>query len=375
MEGGRLEKQAGGRSKVMNRVYNFAPGPGVLPVPVLEQLARELPDYHGTGMSILEMSHRGAIFTQIIRETRDLLRELLNVPETHEILLLQGGGHLQFAMVPLNLLGAAAEASYIVNGIWSKKAAAEAGKFCRVNIIGTPSRSQIPHPDSINVPNDAAYLYYCMNETINGLEFNYIPSCPDCVPLVSDVSSDFLSRPIDFKRHALVFAGAQKNFGPAGLTVVIVRKDLLGLAGDTCPTMLNYEVHSQSGSMYNTPPVFCIWAANLVCKWLLNEGGVDVMNERAATRSKLVYGAIDKSDGFYVNTIDPSARSRMNVVFTLREEALTELFVKEAGDHGLVNLKGHRLVGGLRASLYNAMPVEGARVLSEFMADFAVRHG
>lgn len=192
----------------MNRVYNFSAGPGVLPVPVLEEVAKEFPDYHGTGMSLVEMSHRGQIFSQIIRETRDLLRELLSVPETHDILFLQGGGHMQFAMVPLNLLGAAAEASYIVNGVWSKKAAAEAGKFCRVSVIGTPSRAQVPHPDSINVPNDAAYLYYCMNETVNGLEFNYIPRCPDCVPLVSDVSSNFLSRSIDFQRHALVFAGA-----------------------------------------------------------------------------------------------------------------------------------------------------------------------
>lgn len=358
----------------MSRVYNFSAGPGMLPLPVLEEVAKQFVDYHGCGMSLVEMSHRGPIFSQIIRETRDLLRELLNVPETHDILLLQGGGHTQFAMVPLNLLGAAAEASYIVNGVWSKKAAAEAGKFCRVSVIGTPSRAQVPHPDSINVPNDAAYLYYCMNETVNGMEFNYIPQCPECVPLVSDVSSDFLSRPIDFKRHALVFAGAQKNFGPAGLTVVIVRKDLLGLAGDTCPTMLNYEVHSQAGSMYNTPPTLAIWVANLVCKWLISEGGVDVMNERAKVRSKLVYDAIDRSEGFYSNLIPINARSRMNVVFNMREEALTDLFVKEAAGVGLVNLKGHRLVGGLRASLYNAMPIEGAQKLADFMNDFAARH-
>ena len=206
------------------------------------------------------------------------------------------------------------------------------------------------------------------------MEFNYIPQCPDCVPLVSDVSSNFLSRSIDFQRHALVFAGAQKNFGPAGLTVVIVRRDLLGLAGETCPTMLNYEVHSQAGSMYNTPPTFAIWVANLVCKWLLSEGGVEVMNERARMRSQMIYKAIDGSDGFYTNTIPPNARSRMNVVFNLREEALTDLFVKEAADAGLVNLKGHRLVGGLRASLYNALPVQAAQVLADFMADFASRH-
>ena len=232
----------------MNRVFNFAAGPGILPLPVLEEAAANFVDYHGQGMSLIEMSHRGAIFAQIIRETKDLLRELLAIPDTHDVLLLQGGGHTQFAMVPLNLLGAAAEASYIVSGIWSKKAAAEAAKFCHVNVIGTPSKVSIPPQDAVVVANDAAYLYYCMNETVNGLEFNYIPKCPDCVPLVADVSSDFLSRPIDFKRHALVYAGAQKNFGPAGLTVVILRKDLLGLASETCPTMLNYQIHAEAGS-------------------------------------------------------------------------------------------------------------------------------
>ncbi len=359
----------------MSRVFNFAAGPGVLPVPVLEEAAANLVDYHGEGMSLIEMSHRGAIFSQIIRETKDLLRGLLNIPDTHDVLLLQGGGHTQFAMVPLNLLGAAAEAAYIVSGTWSKKAAAEAAKFCHVNVIGTPSRLAIPAREAVTVANDAAYLYYCMNETINGLEFNYIPDCPECVPLVSDVSSDFLSRPIDFKRHALVFAGAQKNFGPAGLTVVILRKDLLGLASETCPTMLNYQIHAEAGSMYNTPPTFAIWVANLVCKWLISEGGVEVMDRRARERSSLVYQTIDASGGFYVNNIPAQHRSRMNVVFTLAESALTDLFIKEADAQGLKNLRGHRSVGGLRASLFNAMPMAGAEKLSQFMKDFAERHG
>ncbi len=359
----------------MNRVFNFAAGPGILPLPVLEEAAANFVDYHGQGMSLIEMSHRGAIFAQIIRETKDLLRELLAIPDTHDVLLLQGGGHTQFAMVPLNLLGAAAEASYIVSGIWSKKAAAEAAKFCHVNVIGTPSKVSIPPQDAVVVANDAAYLYYCVNETVNGLEFNYIPKCPDCVPLVADVSSDFLSRPIDFKRHALVYAGAQKNFGPAGLTVVILRKDLLGLASETCPTMLNYQIHAEAGSMYNTPPTFAIWIANLVCKWIVNEGGLEVMDERARARSSLIYQTIDNSEGFYVNTIPAHDRSRMNVVFTLAEGALTDLFIKEAEAQGLKNLKGHRSVGGLRASLYNAMPMEGAQALAEFMKDFAQRRG
>ncbi len=359
----------------MTRVYNFSAGPGVLPLPVLEEVSRQMVDYHGQGMSLLEMSHRGATFTQIIRQTKNMLRELLAIPDTHEVLLLQGGGHTQFAMVPLNLLGAAAEATYIVNGLWSKKAAAEAQKFCHVNTIGAAGRAAVPDPEDIIVPNDAAYLYYCMNETVNGLEFNYVPTAPDCVPLVSDVSSNFLSRPIDFKRHALVYAGAQKNFGPAGLVVAIIRKDLLGMADDVCPTMLNYEVHAQNESMYNTPPTFAIWVANLVCQWLLDEGGVLVMDERAKARSKLVYDVIDNSGGFFVNNIAPAHRSRMNVVFTLQEEALTDLFIREAEKEDLKNIKGHRSVGGLRASLYNAMPMDGAKKLAEFMQEFARRHG
>lgn len=359
----------------MSRVYNFSAGPGVLPETVLQEVAQQMVDYHGQGMSLIEMSHRGVVFTQIIKETKEMLRELLAVPQTHDILLLQGGGHTQFSMVPLNLLGAAAEASYIVNGVWSKKAAAEAQKFCHVNTIGNPSRAVVPDSDDIIVQHDAAYLYYCMNETVNGLEFNFIPPCPECVPLVADVSSNFLSREIDFKRHAMVFAGAQKNFGPAGLTVVIVRKDLLGLADEVCPTMLNYTVHAEAGSMYNTPPTFAIWVANLVCKWLQNEGGVEVMNERAKARSSMIYRMIDASEGFYINNIAPAHRSRMNVVFNLKEEALTDLFILEADKQGLKNLKGHRSVGGLRASLYNAMPVLGAQKLADFMADFARRHG
>lgn len=358
----------------MERVFNFSAGPAVLPVQVLEQVAADMVNFQGQGMSLLEMSHRGKTFTQIHEETKDLIRELLNVPETHDILFLQGGGHTQFAMVPLNLLGAAAEATYIVNGVWSRKAAAEAAKFCHVNTITAPDGA-VPASDAINVPNDAAYLYYCQNETVNGVEFNYTPSGPDCVPLVSDISSNFLSRAVDFKRHALVFAGAQKNFGPAGLSVVIIRKDLLGLTTDTCPTMLDYAVHAKAGSMYNTPPTFAIWVANLVCKWIKQNGGVEAMDSLARERADMIYRTIDLYDGFYVNTIAKTARSRMNIVFNLQEEVLTELFLKEAAQHQLMNLKGHRLVGGLRASLYNAMPIEGAKALADFMVDFAHRHG
>lgn len=360
----------------MNRVHNFSAGPAVLPLSVLEEAAANLTNFEGQGLSILEMSHRSATYGAIHEEAKSNLRELLAVPETHDILFLPGGGHLQFAMVPLNLLGAAAEATYIVNGIWSKKAAAEASKFCHVDtIVPANFGFSVPDTDDIRVPNDAAYLYYCQNETVNGVEFNYIPPAPDCVPLACDVSSSFLSRPIDFTKHALVFAGAQKNFGPAGLTVVIVKKSLLGLAGESCPTMLNYAVHSKAGSLYNTPPVFSIYMACLVTRWLKKEGGVPEMDRRARARSKLIYDVIDKSEGFYVNRIAPEARSRMNVVFQLEEEALTELFAKEAAEAGLMNLKGHRLVGGIRASMYNALPQEAATTLANFMKVFAARHG
>lgn len=359
----------------MNRVYNFSAGPGVLPLPVLEEAAANLTNFEGQGLSILEMSHRSATFGAIHEEAKANLRELLAVPDTHDILFLQGGGHTQFAMVPLNLLGAAAETTYIVNGVWSKKAAAEASKFCHVDVITTDYGVGVPPEDDVKVPNDAAYLYYCQNETVNGLEFNYIPPAPSCVPIACDVSSNFLSRSIDFNRHALVFAGAQKNFGPAGLTVVIVKKSLLGLAGETCPTMLNYAVHAKAGSLYNTPPVFAIYMACLVTRWLKKEGGVAEMDRRARERSSLIYDVIDKSSGFYINRIAPEARSRMNVVFHLAEDALTDLFVKEAADAGLVNLKGHRLAGGIRASMYNALPTEGAVALANFMKVFAARHG
>ena len=359
----------------MHRVFNFAPGPGILPVSVLEEVARNLVDYKGEGMSILEMSHRGKIVQSIFDETKASIRSLLQVPEDFEILFLQGGGHTQFAMVPLNLMGEKAKAAYIVNGVWSKKAAAEASRFGAVTVLGNPEVFSVPAKDSYTVPEGISYLYYCQNETVHGLEFNYIPETPAAATLVADISSNFMTRPVDFARHGLVFAGAQKNFGPAGLTVVIVRKDLLGAALKICPTMLDYAVHAKGDSMYNTPPVFAVYFASLVCRWIQEEGGIPEMNRRAIERSRLVYGAIDSSEGFYVNTYSAEERSRMNVVFTLRDESLTEDFIKEAKARDLVNIKGHRILGGFRISLYNAMPLEGARAASQFMMDFAKKHG
>ncbi len=359
----------------MHRVYNFAAGPGVLPLSVLEEVSRELVDYKGEGMSVLEMSHRGKTVQAIFSEAKAGIRKLLQVPEDFEILFLQGGGHTQFAMVPLNLMGEKKKAAYIVDGVWSKKAAAEGSRYGEVQTIGTVEDACVPDKDSLRVASDASYLYYCQNETVHGLEFNYVPEAPDRVTLVADISSNFMTRPIDFTKHGLVFAGAQKNFGPAGLTIVIVRKDLLGQAQSFCPTMLNYAVHAKGDSMYNTPPVFAVYVASLVCRWIDAEGGIPEMNRRAIARSSLLYDVIDESAGFYVNHYRKADRSRMNVVFTLRDETLTSSFIEEAAKRDLKNVKGHRILGGLRVSLYNAMPLEGAKAMAEFMAEFAKKHG
>ncbi len=359
----------------MQRVYNFAAGPGVLPVPVLQEVAENLVNYKGQGMSVLEMSHRGATISAICEETKSSIRTLLQVPEEFDILFLQGGGHMQFAMVALNLLGQKGKAAYIVDGGWSKKAAAEAARFGEVSVIGQTTPFSVPDEGTLTVPEDISYLYYCQNETVHGLEFNYVPKTPALSALVSDISSNFMTRYVDFTKHDLVFAGAQKNFGPAGLTVVIIRKSLLGKALSTCPTMLDYAVHAKAESMYNTPPVFPIYVASLVCRWIASEGGIAEMNRRAIERSSLVYGAIDASDGFYINRYRACERSRMNVVFTIKDPSLNEAFLRQAAERDLTNLKGHRILGGFRASLYNAMPVAGARALAEFMRDFAREHG
>lgn len=359
----------------MQRVYNFAAGPGVLPVPVLQEVAENLVNYKGQGMSVLEMSHRGATISAICDETKSSIRTLLQVPEEFDILFLQGGGHMQFAMVALNLLGQKGKAAYIVDGVWSKKAAAEAARFGEVSVIGQTTPFSVPDEGTLTVPEDISYLYYCQNETVHGLEFNYVPKTPALSALISDISSNFMTRYVDFTKHDLVFAGAQKNFGPAGLTVVIIRKSLLGKALSTCPTMLDYAVHAKAESMYNTPPVFPIYVASLVCRWIASEGGIAEMNRRAIERSSLVYGAIDASDGFYINRYRACERSRMNVVFTIKDPSLNEAFLRQAAERDLTNLKGHRILGGFRASLYNAMPVAGARALAEFMRDFAREHG
>jgi phosphoserine aminotransferase len=358
------------------RVFNFSSGPAKLPEEVLQQAREEMLSWHGRGYSIMETSHRSPEFTAIIEETERLLRALLGIPADYSVLLLQGGAHLQFAMVPLNLLGAKTSADYVLTGIWSDKAAEEARRFCSVGIAANndeSGRTTVPTQAELKLDPAAAYVHYCSNETINGLEFSYVPETGG-VPLVADMSSHFLSRPLDVSRFGVIYAGAQKNFGPAGLTLVIVRNDLVGRCSPRWPTMLDYRTYAEAHSMYNTPPTYSVYIANLVLKWLQAQGGVEGIERRNIEKATMLYDAIDSS-GFYSNRISKRDRSRMNVPFSLAEPTLDAQFLREAGERGLVQLKGHRLVGGMRASIYNAMPVEGVRALVEFMREFERRHG
>jgi len=358
------------------RVYNFSSGPAKLPEEVLQQAREEMLSWHGKGYSIMETSHRSPEFTAIIEETEALLRSLLRIPADYRVLLLQGGAHLQFAMVPLNLLGAKTGADYLVSGIWSEKAAEEARRFCNVRIVAdnaSNGRTAVPGPSELNLDPAAAFVHYCSNETINGLEFSYVPDTGE-VPLVADMSSHFLSRPLDVSRFGVVYAGAQKNFGPAGLTVVIVRGELVGRCSPRWPTMLDYRTYAESHSMYNTPPTYSVYIAQLVLKWLQAQGGVEGIERRNVEKAALLYDEIDRSS-FYSNRIDPRIRSRMNIPFSLADAKLDGAFLREAEQRGLVQLKGHRLVGGMRASIYNAMPIDGVRALVDFMQDFERRHG
>ena len=358
------------------RVFNFSSGPAKLPEEVLRQAGEEMLSWHGKGYAIMETSHRSPEFTAIIEETEQLLRSLLGIPADYSVLLLQGGAHLQFAMVPLNLLGPKTNADYLLTGIWSEKAAEEGRRFCNVNIVADNAdddRTVVPEQAALKLDPAAAFVHYCSNETINGLEFSYVPDTGD-VPLVADMSSHFLSRPLDVTRFGVIYAGAQKNFGPAGLTLAIVRNDLVGRCSPRWPTMLDYRTYAEAHSMYNTPPTYSVYIANLVLKWLQAQGGVEGIERRNVEKATLLYGAIDRS-GFYSNRIGKRDRSRMNVPFSLADAGLDATCLEEAGQQGLVQLKGHRLVGGMRASIYNAMPLEGVRALVDFMNDFERRHG
>ncbi|AEM47538.1 Phosphoserine aminotransferase [Acidithiobacillus ferrivorans SS3] len=358
-------------------VYNFGAGPAMLPHVVLEQVQAELLDWHGRGISVMEMSHRGADYMQIIAEAEQDLRDLLQVPAHYKVLFLQGGATLQFAMVPINLLRGHARASYVQTGIWSAKAIAEARRFATVEVAASNADRQarvVPLQSEWQVSADTAYVHIAGNETIGGLEFDFVPELGD-IPLVSDASSHILSKPVDVSRFGLIYAGAQKNIGPAGLTLVIVRDDLIGHAPTGTATMLDYAVHAKEGSMHNTPPTFAIYVAALVFKWLQQLGGLDAMAEINARKAALLYAAIDNSGGFYNNAIEHRNRSQMNVPFTLHDAVLDAIFLKEADAQGLLQLKGHRLLGGMRASIYNAMPEAGVLALVDFMRDFARRQG
>ena len=357
-------------------IYNFSAGPAVLPQDVLIEAAREMTDWHGSGMSVMEMSHRGREFMLIAADAEADLRELLAIPSNYKVLFLQGGGHSQFSMVPLNLLGDRKSIDFVVTGHWGKLALKEAHRFAEVNVAASGEDSQfttIPPQSGWKRDPGAAYLHYVSNETIGGVQFPYIPESD--VPLVCDMSSDFLSRPVDVSRFGLIFAGAQKNVGPAGLTLVIIREDLLGHVRPGTPTMFDYRVHADADSMYNTPPTYAISMAGLVFKWLKAQGGLKGIAARNAEKAALLYQAIDASNGFYRCPVDKPYRSQMNVPFRLPSEALEAQFVESAAAAGLVQLKGHRSVGGMRASIYNAMPLEGVRTLVRFMNDFARNNG
>lgn len=360
----------------MARAYNFSAGPAVLPEAVLAQAQEAMLEWHDCGLSVMEMSHRGKEFATIAAEAEQDLRDLLQVPESHRVLFLQGGATGQFAAIPMNLLGGHTCADYVNTGNWSKKAIAEAKKYCTVDVVATGGDDDpmsIP-PQAAWSPNpDAAYLHYTPNETISGVEFHWVPQS-DEVPLVADMSSTLLSRPIDVAQFGLIYAGAQKNIGPAGLTVVIVREDLIGKAAGGTPAVWDYRRQAEAQSMLNTPPTYAWYIAGLVFQWLKRQGGLEAMARTNKRKADKLYTAIDNSD-FYRNPVHPACRSWMNVPFVLADETLDERFLTEAKAAGLFALKGHRSVGGMRASLYNAMPEAGVDALIDFMREFEQRHG
>ncbi|MBK1731118.1 3-phosphoserine/phosphohydroxythreonine transaminase [Thiococcus pfennigii] len=360
----------------MSRAYNFSAGPAMLPEPVLRRAMEEMLDWHGSGMCVAEMSHRGKEFMAIAEQAEADLRELLAIPAGYKVLFLQGGASTQFAMVPMNLMGRGAGADYINTGSWSKKAIAEAKRFGTVRVAATTEESRFtraPAQGELALGEGAAYVHYTPNETIEGVEFPYIPDVGER-PLVADMSSTLLSRPIDVARYGIIYAGAQKNIGPAGLTIVIVREDLIGAPLEGTPTMLDYRTHADNDSMYNTPPTYAWYLAGLVFQWLKDLGGLAAMAAINERKAAALYGAIDASD-FYRNPVEPSCRSWMNVPFTLADPELDAKFLAEAKAEGLLTLKGHRSVGGMRASIYNAMPEAGVQALIAFMQEFERRNG
>lgn len=360
----------------MARIYNFSAGPAMLPEAVLKRAQEEMLEWQGSGMSVMEMSHRGKEFVSIAAQAEADLRELMAIPDNYKVMFLQGGASSQFAMVPMNLLRGKTGADYINTGAWSKKAIAEGKRYCNLNLAATTEDSKFtttPAQDELKLDPNAAYVHYTPNETIGGVEFPYVPETGD-VPLVADMSSTILSRPVDVSKYGVIYAGAQKNIGPSGLTVVIVRDDLIGETIDATPTMFNYSSHVENDSMYNTPPTYTWYLAGLVFAYLKKNGGLTAMAEINQRKAAKLYAVIDNSD-FYANPVNPESRSWMNVPFTLANPDLDAQFLKEASERGLKTLKGHRSVGGMRASIYNAMPEAGVDALIELMADFEKRNG
>jgi phosphoserine aminotransferase len=362
--------------KLMPRVYNFSAGPGTLPEEVLLQAADEMLDWRGSGQSVMEMSHRGKDFISIAEEAEADLRKLLAVPDGYHVLFLQGGASLQFEMIPMNLIRGRAVSDYIHTGEWAKKAINAARGLADVNIAASAedrSFTYVPAQSEWQLTEHAAYVHYTANETIGGVEFGWTPDVGD-VPLVSDMSSNLLSRPLEVGRFGLIYAGAQKNIGPAGLALVIVREDLIGLGEPTPPAMLDYATHVKARSLYNTPPTYAVYVAGLVFRWLQETGGLAAAEQRNIAKAALLYDFIDSSD-FYVSPVEKADRSRMNVPFRLANSDLEPDFLAGAAKHDLVELKGHRSVGGMRASLYNAMPIEGVQALVDYMSEFATTKG
>lgn len=357
------------------RVFNFAAGPATLPFNVLKKAQSELCNWHGSGMSVMEMSHRGKEFLSIIQKAEADLRALLNISEDYTVLFLQGGATTQFAAIPLNLVKPEDSVDYLVTGSWGDKAFKEAQKYCKPKVIWSGKSekyTKIPSFDSLEQSPDAKYLHICANETIHGVEFKDYPD-PKGI-LIADMSSNFCSKPVDVSKFGLIYAGAQKNVGPSGVTIVIIRKDLIGYAQESTPVMLDYKIHAENNSLYNTPPCYGIYMCGLVFEDLLAQGGLKEVEKKNKKKAGLLYNAIDESKGFYRSPVEKSVRSLMNVPFTLEKSELEAEFIKEAAKEKMIQLKGHRSVGGMRASIYNAMPLAGVEKLVAFMKDFQARN-
>ncbi|UVI31800.1 3-phosphoserine/phosphohydroxythreonine transaminase [Paenibacillus spongiae] len=359
------------------RAYNFNAGPAALPLEVLQQAQEQLVDYEGAGMSIMEMSHRGEIYEKVHNEAISLLRELYEIPANYKVLLLQGGASTQFAMIPMNLLKSGQVGSYVMTGSWADKAIKEAKLIGETAVAATSEAdkfNRIPNISDIQIPANSAYLHVTSNETIEGTQYKQFPVTNE-VPLIADMSSDIMSKPIDVSKFGMIYAGAQKNLGPSGVTIVIAREDLVSESPKSIPTMLRYDTHVKNNSLYNTPPSFSVYLANLMLKWVQAKGGAAAIEQYNRDKTKLIYDTIDQSGGFYRGFADTDSRSVMNITFRIQTEELEKQFVKESEQHGFVGLKGHRSVGGLRASTYNAVPLESCKALAEFMSDFQKRNG